>query len=145
MSFLVNGIVTVAMAATMLSESNCIELWVPKKTEELVSHKCICCEADHLKPYWLQELEKLELLAEEARLDDDGNILVTVDATQLVIIGDTGMMLDVFTYVQNIFEDPEGTWVIENQSETEFGTPLWTVRNLNGETAILHFVGLDTD
>lgn len=142
MSFAVNSIITIAMAATMLSESNCIDMWLPKVEEP--TQQCICCEAD-LKPYWLQELEKIELLAEEARLDDDGNIFVTIDATQLVFIGNTGMMLDVFTYVQDIFQDPEGTWVIENQSETEFGTPLWTVRSSTGETAILHFVGLDTD
>lgn len=140
MSFAINTVLTVAMAATMLSESNCIDMLLPKKTEEVTSHKCICCEAD-LKPYWLQELEKIELLAEETRLDDDDNIIVKLDATQLVLES-TGMMWDVMSYVENIFQDPQGTWYIVDQSSAE----CWKVcDSQTGQMATLHFIGLDTD
>lgn len=143
---------SVVMAIIMaVTNNNCT---LKAKQETVVPEEAIVCEAEaeidgcgtscaYSKDLeWLEDLHENGLLR-KIEIGRGTSITVVIDATVIPVLDEHP--IDCFSYVEAIFEDPEGDWFIESQEFDEIGQPVWRVSNSRGWKANLVFAELETD
>ena len=144
---------SVVMAIIMAVTNNNCTLQEKQETV-VVPEEAIVCEAEaeidgcgtscaYPKDWeWLEDLQETGLL-KKVEIGRGTSITVVIDAT--AIPEPDEHPIDCFSYVEAIFEDPEGDWFIESQEFDEIGQPVWRVSNSRGWKANLVFAELETD
>lgn len=146
---------SVVMAIIMAVTNNSCTIFQEKQETVVVPEEAIVCEAEaeidgcgtscaYPKGWeWLDELHEKELL-KGINLQRDNTVVVIVDATVIPQMGEEHP-IDVFAYIEGMFEDPQGSWYIESTETDEMGQPVWNITNEKGWKAKLVFMDLDTD
>lgn len=142
------------MAIILASSGNWNNTTSNTKQEAIIPEEAIVCEAEaeldgcgtscaYPKGWeWLENLHETGIL-KKIEIGKGASITVTIDATVIPALDEHP--IDCFSYVEAIFEDPEGDWFIESQEFDEIGQPVWRVSNSVGWKAKLVFAELDTD